>query len=84
MPGAGSACGMLVDLQTLYDDESGMFLAASVDCRQIDICGSAYAAYMTPSCHSRLESAGTDGDPNAGFVLQPGPKGNLCRPAARR
>lgn len=34
------------DLQTLYDEESGMLLAASVDCRQIDIWGSAYAAYI--------------------------------------
>jgi hypothetical protein len=34
------------DLQTLYDEESGMLLAASVDCRQIDIWGSAYAAHI--------------------------------------
>jgi hypothetical protein len=32
-------------LQSLYDEASGMFLAASVDCRQIDIWGSAYAAH---------------------------------------
>ena len=34
------------DVQTLYDPQSGMFLAASIDNRQIDIWGSAYAAYL--------------------------------------
>lgn len=34
------------DLQTLYDSESGMFFAASVDNRQIDIWGSAYAVFI--------------------------------------
>ena len=30
----------------LWDPESGMFLAASIDCRQIDIWGNAYAIYI--------------------------------------
>ncbi|MBS1884475.1 MAG: hypothetical protein JSS97_16135 [Actinobacteria bacterium] len=34
------------DLQTLRDPDSGMFLAASVDCRQIDVWGSALAAHL--------------------------------------
>lgn len=34
------------DVQTLYDPESGMFLAASLQNRQIDVWGSAYAAYL--------------------------------------
>lgn len=34
------------DVQTLYDPDSGMFLAASVDNRQIDIWGSAYASFL--------------------------------------
>ena len=34
------------DIQSLYDPDSGMFLAASLDNRQIDIWGSAFAAYL--------------------------------------
>lgn len=32
-------------LDTLWDDRIGMFLAAAIDCRQVDIWGSAYAVY---------------------------------------
>ncbi|MCP4854731.1 MAG: hypothetical protein GY903_09585 [Fuerstiella sp.] len=32
------------NLSMLWDDQAGMYLAAEVDCRQIDIWGSAYAA----------------------------------------
>ncbi len=34
------------NLQALYDEESGMFLAATQDCRQIDIWGNAYLLYI--------------------------------------
>lgn len=34
------------NLATLWDDKAGMYLAASQDCRQIDIWGSAYAVYI--------------------------------------
>ncbi len=34
------------NLDYLWDESSGMYLAASVDCRQIDIWGSAYAVYI--------------------------------------
>lgn len=34
------------DVQSLYDPDSGMFLAASLSNRQIDVWGSAYAAYL--------------------------------------
>ena len=37
------AAAIAGDVQTLRDPASGMFLAASVDCRQIDVWGSAYA-----------------------------------------
>ena len=33
------------NLDFLWDDTAGMYLAASADCRQIDIWGSAYAVY---------------------------------------
>ena len=33
------------NLGSLWDKKAGMFLAASVDCRQIDIWGNAYAVY---------------------------------------
>lgn len=32
-------------LDALWDEKAGMFLAATIDCRQIDIWGSAYAVY---------------------------------------
>jgi hypothetical protein len=34
------------NLSNLWDDQAGMFLAASVDCRQTDIWGNAYAIYI--------------------------------------
>lgn len=34
------------NLSTLWDEQAGMYLAASQDCRQIDIWGSAYAVYI--------------------------------------
>ena len=34
------------NLSTLWDEKAGMYLAASQDCRQIDIWGSAYAVYI--------------------------------------
>ncbi len=42
-------------LDTLWDEDSGMFFAASEDCRQIDIWGSAYAVYVGAA--SRRQSA---------------------------
>lgn len=33
-------------LGRLWDDRSGMFLAASIDCRQIDIWGNAFCVYL--------------------------------------
>ena len=33
------------NLDVLWDEETGMFLAATADCRQIDIWGSSYALY---------------------------------------
>ncbi|MGH2944728.1 MAG: hypothetical protein ACRDPC_00340 [Solirubrobacteraceae bacterium] len=42
---AAEATDIERDLQTLHDHASGMFLAASEDCRQIDVWGSAYAAH---------------------------------------
>ena len=33
------------NLESLWDERAGMFIAASVDCRQIDIWGNAYAVY---------------------------------------
>jgi len=33
-------------LEKLWDDQAGMFLAATQDCRQIDIWGNAYAIYI--------------------------------------
>ena len=33
-------------LNRLWDDQSGMFLAASIDCRQIDIWGNAFCIYL--------------------------------------
>jgi hypothetical protein len=44
-------------LQILWDEESGMFFAASLDCRQIDLWGSAYAVYIgiaTPEQSARI------------------------------
>ncbi|XOV93600.1 MAG: hypothetical protein ACFHWX_02595 [Bacteroidota bacterium] len=34
------------NLDRLYDKQSGMFWAADIECKQIDIWGSAYAAYL--------------------------------------
>ncbi|MDW8026447.1 MAG: hypothetical protein RMK18_11365 [Armatimonadota bacterium] len=34
------------NIDLLWDDSVGMFLAASIDCRQIDIWGNAYALYI--------------------------------------
>ena len=34
------------NLSILWDEQAGMYLAASQDCRQIDIWGSAYAVYI--------------------------------------
>jgi hypothetical protein len=34
------------NLMKLWDSETGMFFAASVDCRQVDIWGNAYAIYI--------------------------------------
>jgi hypothetical protein len=33
-------------LDALWDDENGVFLAATIDCRQIDIWGNAFAVYI--------------------------------------
>lgn len=44
------------DLQSLYDPATGMFLAASADCRQVDIWGSAYAVYLGVASPSQRES----------------------------
>ena len=43
-----SADALLIEnsLQALYDEGSGMFLAATGDCRQIDIWGNAYLLYI--------------------------------------
>lgn len=34
------------NLASLWDEESGMYMAASLDCRQIDIWGNAYLVYI--------------------------------------
>jgi len=35
-----------VNLENLWNEKDGMFLAASIDCRQVDIWGNAYAIYI--------------------------------------
>ena len=45
------------NISKLYDSESGMFLAATIDCRQIDIWGSAFAVAVgitTPEQTNRI------------------------------
>ncbi|MFN8006081.1 MAG: hypothetical protein U0V70_03440 [Terriglobia bacterium] len=40
------------NLDTLFTDEAGLYFAASADCRQIDIWGSAYSVYLNfPTSH---------------------------------
>ena len=46
-------------LDVLYDAESGLFLAATQDCRQVDIWGSAYLLYVGfPTRHEEQVLAG--------------------------
>ena len=46
-------------LDVLYDAESGLFLAATEDCRQVDIWGSAYLLYVGfPTRHEEQVLAG--------------------------
>jgi len=46
------------NIKTLKDKPSGMYLAADIDCRQIDIWGSAYAVYvgLTSKAESKIVS----------------------------
>lgn len=49
------AAQVKADVQTLYDSQSGMFLAASIDNRQIDIWGSAFAAHLGVATDSQQQ-----------------------------
>jgi hypothetical protein len=46
-------CESLISGGKLYDETQGMFLAATEDCRQIDIWGNAYMLYIGFPCGSK-------------------------------
>ena len=52
---AQRAAQTLRGLDALWDDEKGVFLAATLDCRQIDIWGNAFAVYIGALQGDRLE-----------------------------
>jgi len=59
-------------LQTLWDEESGMFFAASRDCRQIDLWGSAYAVYIGIATPEQIERIAQYLDANISRMVQHG------------
>ncbi len=60
------------NIELLWDDRAGMFLAADRDCRQIDIWGSALAVYLDVASPQQADRICAFLDRHAGDVFQRG------------